>query len=84
MSDIMKLLKTKLFLIGTILMIIAGALVGILGGGDESFMMGGPVIIVGILLFISGFITPVVSESKNGLGIGLILTVNRYQLKESV
>ena len=75
MSDIVKLLMRKLFLIGTILMIIAGALVGVLGGGDESFMMGGPVMIVGILLLISGFITPVVSESKNGLGIGVILTI---------
>jgi len=45
------------------------------GGGDESLMIGIPVVIVGLLLFISGFITPAVSESKSGLGIGLILTI---------
>jgi len=75
MSDIVELLKKKLFLVGAILMLIAGALVSIFGGGDESLMMGIPVIIVGLLLFISGFITPVVSESKNGLGIGLIIAI---------
>jgi len=75
MSDIIELLKRKLFLIGTLLMMIAGAMFVAFGGGDESLMMGIPMIVIGLLLFISGFITPVVSESKNGLVIGLILTL---------
>jgi hypothetical protein len=75
MFDIVELMKTKLFLIGTILMMIAGVILVTIGGGDESLMMGIPLIVLGLLLFISGYITPVVSESKNGLAIGLILTL---------
>ncbi len=75
MSDIIELLKTKLFLVGTLLMMIAGAILVTFGGGDESLMMGIPMIVLGLLLFISGYITPIVSESKTGLVIGLILTI---------
>ena len=75
MSDIVELLKTKLFLIGALLMMIAGVTLVTFGGGDESLMMGIPMIVLGLLLFISGYITPIVSESKNGLVIGLILTI---------
>jgi len=75
MSDIVKLLKTKFFLIGSILMMIAGVILVVFVSGDERLMMGIPMIVLGLLLFISGYITPVVSESKNGLAIGLILTI---------
>lgn len=75
MTDILELLKRKLFLVGALLVMIAGVTFSILGGGDESLMMGIPMAIAGFLLFISGFITPVVSESKNGLALGLFLSI---------
>ena len=74
MSDILGLLKTKLFLIGTISMIIGGAVIGIMGIDEISIGAFGFVLIFsGVILFISGFITPVVSESKTGMALAVFM-----------
>ena len=73
MSDILELLKNKLFLIGAIALIISGVF-QIAMPWDESVYIGaGVAIILGIILLISGFITPIVSESKTGMGLGILI-----------
>ena len=76
MSDILELLKSKFFLIATIVMIICGVIMTGYAGIDYLFgVLGFVTIIMGILLLISGFLTPIVSQSKTGMGLGVILII---------
>jgi len=74
MSNIVGLLKSKFFLLGAILVIVCGAILLALSGGESMFAIsGGVFILIGFLLLISGYITPIVSESMQGTAIGLFL-----------
>lgn len=69
----MYIIKSRLFLIGAIISIIAGA--SGLPFSDDGMMMGFSIalIVFGVLLLISGFLTPAVSESATGRGLGLFM-----------
>jgi len=76
MSAILELLKTKLFLIGAITMVIVGVVIAAVGIDEISFAVFGFVLIFGgVLLLISGFLTPAVSQSKTGSILAVLMIV---------
>jgi len=71
MSDILKLLKTRFFLIACIMAVVSGLIFIMISGGETMFIaFGASMLIVGFVLLISGYITPIVSQSKTGMAIG--------------
>ncbi|MBD3407535.1 MAG: hypothetical protein GF411_15570 [Candidatus Lokiarchaeota archaeon] len=71
-------MKDKLFLIGSGLLIAAGALLAIFQLGADTdgpilIFIGLGMIIVGTLLLVTGFTTPQVAQSKEGVGLSYIL-----------
>ncbi len=74
MSDILELLKTKFFLIAAVMVMVCGAIFITISEGESMFVISGAVfLLVGFLLLISGYMTPVVSETMSGMAIGLFL-----------
>ena len=67
-------MKEKLFLIASLLTIIAGALLFVVALSQESdspflVIMGLVIVFVGVLLMITGYITPTVAQSREGTGL---------------
>ena len=76
MSDILELIKSKFFLIACILVLVAGVIYVSVSSEDTMFIaFGASMILIGFVLLISGYITPIVSESKPGMGIGAFLLI---------
>lgn len=74
MSDILDLVKNRFFLIATIMVLLTGALYITVSEGEITFIaFGATMIVIGFLLLISGYITPIVSESKTGMIIGTFM-----------
>ncbi len=72
------LMKEKLFLIASLLTIIAGALLFVVALSQESdspflVIMGLVVVFVGVLLMITGYITPTVAQSREGTGLAYLM-----------
>lgn len=74
MSDILELIKAKFFLIACIAVIVVGGIFVTISMGETMFIVfGASMVFTGFVLLISGFITPIVSESKTGMAIGVFL-----------
>ena len=74
MSDILDLLKNRLFLIACILVIVTGVIFIAISMGETMFIAFGAImLVVGFVLLISGHLTPIVSQSKTGMAIGAFM-----------
>jgi len=74
MTDILKLLKARLFLIACILTTIAGVIFVAVSAGESMFVIPGAImIVIGFVLLLSGYITPIVSQSKTGMALGALM-----------
>ncbi|MCK5264259.1 MAG: hypothetical protein KAR03_01525, partial [Candidatus Thorarchaeota archaeon] len=70
------MIKSKFFLIACILVLVAGGIYLSVSGGETTLIaFGASMILIGFVLLISGYITPIVSESKPGMGIGAFLLI---------
>ena len=74
MSTILELLKNRLFLIACIIAIASGIMLIMISFGETMFIAFGAImLIIGFVLLISGYITPIVSESKIGMAVAAFL-----------
>lgn len=71
-------MKEKLFLVASLLVIVAGALLFVVALSQESdspiiAVLGLVVVFVGVLLMITGYITPTVAQSREGVGLAYLM-----------